>query len=88
MTYLRLQPTWLVGEPCLAPGTRDANGPVSTLLEVISTWVLDQCGAHPRAGGHTGRCSGKEAPGGQKEETRVPLIQEAEDFDRKWKEGI
>lgn len=59
MTYLRLLPARLLGEPRLAPSTHEANGPVFTHLEVISIWIL----GHPRTGGQTARCSGKEAPG-------------------------
>lgn len=69
MTYLRLLPDWLLGEPRLAPSTLEANGPVFTHLEVISIWIL----GHPRTGGQTARCLGKEAPGGQREETKGTL---------------
>lgn len=42
MTYLRLLPARLLREPCLAPSTHEANGPVFTHLEVISIRYKDR----------------------------------------------
>lgn len=73
MTYLRLSTAW-PGEPGLAPRTHNANGLVFAYsVELTQGQVVRLEGVQD-----------KRLQGGEREDARLPLAQEAKDFQRTW----